>query len=263
MNQKKYPILICGTQTFLKMSLLVVIILISFILPACMVQDWSTEPENDNLKIKGSGNLISEVMDVPYFHSVSMNTAGLVTVIQGTEQHIEVTVDDNIMEYLSIRVHNDELIIEVVRGVSLSEFELAIDVIMTDLKSLVTNSAGSIKGKNTFEEDQVHFMVNSAGNISLDLKANQLNSMINSAGNLLLSGQVTHHNAMLSSAGNLSAFDLYTETTVIMINSAGNAQVTASKLLDVTINSVGCVYYKGNPVLIQHINSIGRVISAN
>jgi hypothetical protein len=263
MNQKNYPVSNTHIQTSSVKYLLMVSILISLILPACMVQDWSTEPENDNLKIKGSGNLISEEMDVPYFHSISMNTAGLVTVTQGTEQHIEVTVDDNIMEHLSIRVHNDELIIEVVRGVSLSEFELTIDVIMTDLKSLVTNSAGSIKGINTFEEDQINLMVNSAGNIILDLKANQLNSMINSAGNLLLSGQVTHHNAMLSSAGNLSAFDLYTETTVIMINSAGNAQVTASKLLDVTINSVGCVYYKGDPVLIQRINSIGRVISAN
>jgi hypothetical protein len=263
MNQKNYPVSNTHIQTSSVKYLLMVSILISLILPACIVQDWSTEPENDNLKIKGSGNLISEEMDVPYFHSISMNTAGLVTVTQGTEQHIEVTVDDNIMEHLSIRVHNDELIIEVVRGVSLSEFELTIDVIMTDLKSLVTNSAGSIKGINTFEEDQINLMVNSAGNIILDLKAYQLNSMINSAGNLLLSGQVTHHNAMLSSAGNLSAFDLYTETTVIMINSAGNAQVTASKLLDVTINSVGCVYYKGDPVLIQRINSIGRVISAN
>lgn len=263
MNQKNYPVSNTHIQTSSVKYLLMVSILISLILPACIVQDWSTEPENDNLKIKGSGNLISEEMDVPYFHSISMNTAGLVTVTQGTEQHIEVTVDDNIMEHLSIRVHTDELIIEVVRGVSLSEFELTIDVIMTDLKSLVTNSAGSIKGINTFEEDQINLMVNSAGNIILDLKAYQLNSMINSAGNLLLSGQVTHHNAMLSSAGNLSAFDLYTETTVIMINSAGNAQVTASKLLDVTINSVGCVYYKGDPVLIQRINSIGRVISAN
>jgi len=239
------------------------IILFSLILQSCMVQDWSTEPETERTKIKGSGNLITEERDVPYYHSISMNTAGLVTITDGTKQHIEVTVDDNVMEYLSIRVENEMLIIEVVSDVSLSEYELIVDVTMTDLKSLITNSAGSIKGLTTFEEDQVNLMINSAGNISLDLIANQLNSMINSAGNLVLSGQVANHHTMLSSAGNLSAFGLNTETMVILVNSAGNAQVTVSKLLDVTINSVGCVYYKGYPELIKHINSIGCVISAN
>jgi hypothetical protein len=228
-----------------------------------MIHDLGTDPDIDKIKIKGSGNLVSEEIEVPYYHSISMNTAGLVNITQGTEQNVKVTVDENIMEYLLIQVRDDELIIEVVHDVSLSDYELTIDVSMTDLVALVTNSAGSIRGLNTFEEDQITLMVNSAGSIFLDLKASQLNSICNSAGNLFLSGQVTDHNVMLSSAGNLFAFELITEKTIIILNSAGNAQVFASKLLDVTINSVGSVHYKGDPELIQRINSIGRVFSAN
>jgi hypothetical protein len=134
---------------------------------------------------------------------------------------------------------------------------------MTDFDALVTNSAGSIRGLNTFVEDEITLMINSAGNIYLDLVAGQLNSICNSAGNLLLSGQVTDHHVMLSSAGNLFGFELMTVTSTIILNSAGSAQVSVSNLLDVTINSVGSVYYKGNPDVIQHINSIGRVFSAN
>jgi hypothetical protein len=167
------------------------------------------------------------------------------------------------MEYLLIQVQDNELTIEVVRNVSLSNFELTIDISMTDLERLVTNSAGSIRGLNTFEEDQVTLIINSAGNIFLDLEANQLNSICNSAGNLFLRGQVTDHNVLLSSAGNLFGFELMTDTTVIMLNSAGSAQVYVLKLLDVTINSVGSVYYKGHPQVIQDINSIGCVIPSN
>ncbi len=145
----------------------------------------------------------------------------------------------------------------------LQTMSLTIDVSMPNLKSLATNSAGSIRGINTFEEDQVNLMVNSAGNIFMDLKVNQLNSMCNSAGNLFLSGQVIDHQVMLSSIGNLTAFELNTESTTIILNSAGNAQVLASKLLEVTINSIGSVYYKGNPQIVEHINSVGRVYSAN
>ena len=246
-----------------KNYVLLSLLIISFTLPSCMIEDLATKPHIDNTKVRGSGDLISEQLDLPYFNSISMNTAGLVEIESGSDQEVQVSVDDNIWEHIIIRVQDEELIIEVEQGISLSDFDLTVEVRMTDLKALTTNSAGSIRGLNTFEEDQIRLMINSAGSISLDLIANQLNTLINSAGSLLLSGEVAYHNSMLSSAGSLSAFGLQTETTVIMLNSAGNAHVSVSELLDVTINSVGSVYYKGNPEIKQKINSIGSVISAN
>ena len=232
-------------------------------LSSCFVHELSTEPGDEHKSIKGSGIIISEERDLPFFNSISMNTAGLVNTSSGDEQYVEISVDDNVMEYLSVYVRNEVLVIEIINNVSLSDVNLTVDVVMTDLKSLTTNSAGSIVGLNTFEEDRINLTINSAGSISLDLKVDELNSMINSAGSLILSGKAIHHNAILSSAGHLLAFDLDTDTTMIILNSAGNASVTVTKLLEVTINSVGCVYYKGHPRIIQDINSIGRVISAN
>jgi hypothetical protein len=263
MNQENYPIIFHENLRSLGPFYLASLIIILFIFSSCSVNDLVTGPDNEQNKIEGSGEFITEEIEVPYFHSISVSTAGLVSIRQGTEQNVIVTVDDNIIDYLIVRVQDDELIIEVINNVQLSNYELAIDVNMTDLESLVTNSAGSIRGLNTFEEDRVNLMVNSAGSIFLNLIVDQLNSMSNSAGNLFLSGQANKHNAMLSSAGNLSAFELATDTTTIILNSAGNAEVFASELLDVTINSVGSVFYKGAPVIIQHLNSIGRVYSAN
>ena len=116
-----------------------------------------------------------------------MNTAGLVSIRQGTEQNVIVTVDDNIMDYLIVRVQDDELIIEVINNVTLSNYELAIDVSMTDLESLVTNSAGSIRGLNTFEEDRVNLMVNSAGSAEV-FASELLDVTINSVGSVFYKG---------------------------------------------------------------------------
>jgi hypothetical protein len=263
MNQKKFIQLIDAYFFSSHIFLIFVTLVFTLMLSSCVIHEISTEPEKNHLKIRGSGIVVSKEIDLPYFNSIAMNTAGLVTVSSGNEQYIEITVDDNVLEYISISVENEVLIIETVDNIALSDYELTVDVVMTDLKLLFTNSAGSIVGLTTFKEDQVSLMINSAGNISLDVEANQLNSMINSAGNLFLSGKVISHNSLLSSAGNLMAFDLQTENTMIMINSAGNANVSVSELLEVTINSVGCVYYKGYPQIIQEINSLGRVISAN
>jgi len=262
MKQIKYPFISLDLQKSRIKLFLSTVFLFIFIFSSCTINDLGTDPEIDQ-KIEGSGNLVSEDIEVPSFHSISMNTAGLVNITQNTIQNIEVTVDDNILDYLIIRVQDEVLIIEIVSDVTLSNFELTIDVSMINLESLVTNSAGSIRGLNAFEEDVVNLMVNSAGNIFMDLKVNQLNSMCNSAGNIFLSGQATDHNVMLSSAGNLNAFDLETENTTIVLNSAGNAYVFVSKTLDVTINSAGSVFFKGDPAIKRQINSIGRVYSAN
>jgi len=233
------------------------------LLSSCFVHDLSTEPGDEHKSIKGSGITISEERDLPFFNSISMNTAGLVTTSSGDEQFVEITVDDNVMEYISVYVRDQVLVIETINHVSLSDYDLTVDVVMTDLRSLTTNSAGSIQGLNTFEEDRINLTINSAGSIILDLNVSELNTMINSAGSMLLSGEAVCHHSILSSAGNLLAFDLKTDTTMIILNSAGNASVWVLDLLEVTINSVGCVYYKGHPRIIQDINSIGCVISAN
>lgn len=253
-------------HNYVRKSLLFTLVCIALLNSACIIEKLSTCPDDcdeQSTRIKGSGNPVTEEIIVDYFHSVSMCTAGLVNVSQGAEQSVLVIVDDNILQYITVEVINQELVIAVVSGVSLTDYDLTVEVVMTDLKRLTTNSAGNIVGKTTFDADQVTLMANSAGNISLNLFANQLHSIVNSAGNLVLSGEVNTHNAMLSSAGNLIAFDLYTDTSFIMINSAGNAQVRVSSLLDVTINSAGSVYYKGNPTVIQRINSIGRVYSVD
>ena len=248
--------------------LIVLIVLLAFTCfnSACVIEKLSMDPDykgGHTTGIKGSGILISEQLELDYFDAVSMCTAGLVNVSQNEEQSVIVTVDDNILQYITIEVINHELIIAIVSGVSLADFNLTVEVNMTDLNSLTTNSAGNIIGKTAFESDRMTLMANSAGNIALKLFANQLNSILNSAGNLTLSGEVQTHQAMLSSAGSLAAFDLITDTSFIMINSVGSAQVRVSSLLDVTINSVGSVYYKGSPTVVQRINSIGRVYSVD
>jgi hypothetical protein len=216
----------------------------AFLNMACMINDYSNSPEQMNEEIRGSGIFISEELALEDFHSVSMCTAGLVTIEQGNEQRISITVDDNIREHIVLSVVNKELIISVAPNVRLTRFDLKVEVIMMDLETLTTNSAGSIIGKSLFEADFVSLIINSAGN-------------------LMLSGETPRHYSQVSSAGNMLAFDLETDTTIIMLNSAGNAQVSALQLLDITINSCGSLYYKGAAKIVQRINSIGQVVCVN
>ncbi len=218
--------------------------------------------DSDN-GLEGSGDIVTETRSCPDFNAIEMATAGKVYLTSGPVHAVTVSVDDNVLEYITTSVKNEKLFIGVQRGVQLSDFNLVVNITLTDLHELITSSAGSIIGKNKFEADFVRLMTSSAGDIKLELAAGKLESICSSAGDLFLKGNVTEHNAIVASAGNLYAFNLITNTTRITISSAGNAEVYATQLLDATLSSVGSLYYKGHPTITHRISSLGRIIDAN
>jgi hypothetical protein len=228
---------------------------------SCLIIDVSDSLEND--KIRGSGYLTTEQRTLPEFNSVEMSTPGKVYITYGTEQEVSVVVDQNIAEFITTSVHNGQLYIDTKQGVSLSNYKLIINLTMTDLEELVTSSAGDIIGKNKFTADRVGLVINSSGDICLELEADQLNTRISSSGDIYLIGSVVLHEATISSSGDLHAFNLVTTTTKISINSSGNAEVYASRLLDVRISSSGDLYYKGYPTIYKSISSSGRIFDSN
>lgn len=241
-------------------SILTVFIIIS-IITGCQINDpvSSDDPQN----IRGSDSLITEIRDLPQFHSISQNTVGDVYITYGEEQKVEVTVNVNYIDYVKTSVSNGCLNISLESHNSFSNLNLKIDVTMTDVYALTTISAGNIHGKNRFVADEVTLATASAGNISLALDAEELFSTIGSAGNLNLSGKVGTHHALLLSAGNLNASSLETKTTSISINSAGNAFIYVTDYLEARLNSVGNLYFKGNPTIESYLTSIGRIYNIN
>jgi len=213
--------------------------------------------------IVGSGNLVTEVRTLAPFHSVVLNTVGNANLRYGAAQAVSVTVNDNIMEYIRTTVSDGTLIIDVETGHRFTNFNLTVDIIMTDLEKLSNSSAGSINGKNKFPVDSVRLDLSGAGEIGLKLEVDQLNSSLSGAGNIVLSGNVASHQIAHSGAGNLLAFDLITETTTISLSGAGKEEVHVNQLLDVTISGAGSVYYKGHPTIIQNITGSGSLIDAN
>ncbi|KAA3611166.1 MAG: DUF2807 domain-containing protein [Calditrichaeota bacterium] len=224
----------------------------------CSDWDW-----DDKDKIHGSGNVIAEEREMPQFHSINHATVGLVKLTYGDSLKVVVTTDDNILEYIKTEVVNEELIISIESDKSLSNFDLTFDITIPELKSLKTSSAGNIDGQNKFYVDKVDFVLTSAGNISLELEAEEIYSDLFSAGNLLLKGSANLHIANLYSAGNLVANSLSTDTTHITLNSAGNAHVNVSDYLNATLNSAGSLYYTGHPEIVSRLTSIGRIYNSN
>jgi len=224
----------------------------------CTSWDW-----DDGDKTHGSGNIVTNERELPLFHSIKHTTVGLVNLTYGDSHEVLVIADDNIHTYVKTNVVNGELIISIKSDKGLTDFDLTFEITIPEVKTLTTSSAGTIDGQNKFYVDRVQFILASAGNINMEIEANEIRSSLYSAGNLFLKGSANLHIVNLYSAGNLNAFSLSTDTTYITLNSAGNGQVKVTSFLDATLTSAGSLYYMGNPTIVQRISSIGRIYNAN
>ena len=260
MNKYKLQI---KTVSYFFLLLVIVIFNISCKDSSCPVCYDSNDWNNGINNIKGSGNIVSEERILPFINSINHATVGQVNITYGETQQVIVKTDDNIQKYIKTDVLENKLNIYIDSNSSLTDFSLTIDIVLTELKSLATNSAGNIFSTNKFFADDVYIYLNSAGNINLNIETTNLHSNISSAGNLILAGKAINHYSGLYSAGNLNAYNLETDTTHISVNSAGNAFVHVDKYLDAILTSLGSVYYIGYPQISQHTGSIGKVVNTN
>lgn len=246
-----------------RLKLFFALLFLVFINASCLIVDVENSSDEPDGSIRGSGIMVTETRTLPAFTAIELGTAGKVYITFGDTQKVSVTTDEKFLDYIITSAQNGKLFITTQPQARLNNFHMIVEITMTDLAELVTSSAGSIIGKNQFIADRVSLTLSSAGDIRLDLTAQQLNSRLLSAGDLYLTGFVGAHTAVIASAGDLHAFGLSTDTTQISLSSAGCAEVTVAQFLDASIQSIGSLFYKGNPTIHQRISGPGRLINAN
>jgi len=227
---------------------------------ACNDEDKPTAPNNG---IVGSGTPATEVRTVAAFHSVNLSAVGDVTVLQGAPQTLRVTVDDNIIQYITTTVTGGVLEIGETPGVDLDRYDLAVDVTMPDIQGLAVTGVGSIRSVNLLQVDTLTVNLSGVGTVILQMAVAHLTSTLGGVASMLLDGSATTHEFTLSGDGSLGAFDLDTDTSRISISGLGPAEVTAADVLAVTISGSGTVYYKGTPTVNANITGTGQIIDSN
>jgi hypothetical protein len=219
--------------------------------------------DSPNYTIHGSGDLISEPRRLPQFNSLEINTAAEVQLSRGGNQQVIVTVDDNVMEYITTRVYDGMLQVSSRSNVSISDFSLSLHITIPELAGVAVNGVATVISEDNFNPDILFLTMNGVGNIGLSIAAGEVFSANNSVGTIDLRGTAVTHYAAVSSVGPIMAYDLVTDTTLASVNSVGNAYVRADDFLRATIGSTGSIYYRGYPEIQLLDNGAGRLIDAN
>jgi hypothetical protein len=142
------------------------------------------------------------------------------------EQHVKITADENLLDLIKTIPHGNKLVIFPEKQIC-SNIGLTIDITVSTLLGLVTNTAGevNVSGINT-----QHFSL-----VSLDSE------------DISLAGQAYQLTAEVSGDNNLNAGNLQTRESCLNISGSGMTHIRVSERLDVNIEGLADVYYSGDP----------------
>lgn len=209
--------------------------------------------------ITGDGKVVSQTRDVPEFTGVKVGSGIDVFLTQGDDQLVEVEADENLQEWIMTEVKGSVLHIYTDKNIRLAKAK-RVNINCKILDRIDISSAGDVTAVNRFKADKLDIDMSSAGDLNLEVEANEISISISSAGNAVLKGKTDTLKADLSSAGDLNAYDLEAKYGDISVSSAGSARVFITDEASFHSSSAGDIDYKGEPRMKEiHTSSAGSV----
>ncbi len=180
------------------------------------------------------------------FTGIKAGDAFNITISQSDANSLKVNAPENIQAQIKTEVKDGILIISTEGNIKDAD-DISISISVKSLTSLDVSGASDVKSENQLTCDKLNIITNGAGDIHLDLKANDIKTDISGAGDVTLKGTTQSLDATISGAGDLKASNLEATKIKAKVSGAGDAKVFAVQSLDADVSGAGSIIYKGNP----------------
>ncbi len=212
--------------------------------------------------VDGSGDSISQELDLDDFSKIKLTIAADVYLTQGDVQKVEVEAPQNVIHELDLDIRNDTWEIEFDECVKNYE-DMKIYITIPEIKELNISGSGTVYGENDFNIEDLKIRISGSGDIDIFAEMKDLDAKITGSGKVKLGGTGDKLELNISGSGDYRLFDMIAEDVEVKVSGSGDTEVTANDELDVDISGSGDVYYKGEPELRTDISGSGDVIDAN
>lgn len=209
--------------------------------------------------VEGSGDVEQESRSIESFDKINLSGIGHVYVEMGEEASLEVSAEENLLEYIETYTRNNTLYIEIKEGINIIPTE-SIDFYITavELTSVDVSGLADVE-LPAVEAESFTIDISGAGDIEMDeFVGKLLDVSLSGLGNFSINdGEVEQQNVSISGSGNYNSKNLNSQDAEIKISGLGSATVTVSEYLMVDISGGGDVNYYGSPEVDSDISGLG------
>lgn len=200
--------------------------------------------------IIGSNQIATRRVDLSaaILRAVELRTMGNVAITYTEqEQCVEMTGDDNLLDYLTTQVDGQRLILGLQEGVSINTrnpISYHLHIPHMALNGLAVFGSGSMQ-VDRLETEELNCKISGQATININ------------------NGRATQQTIVISGQGSYNASNFQAENSHIVISGQGNARVHTNQSLNVTISGLGSCIYSGAPSQIQQqISGMGHIMPA-
>ncbi len=212
-------------------------------------------------KVDGNGIIKTENRKAGTFIGVDVGGSIDLYVKQDSARSVRVEADENLMQYIEVKMEGDKLVIQPKDGYNLSGSKhIKVYVSSPVLNKLEASGACDIIGEGLLSStDEIIMDVSGASDVELELKAPKVSAEITGASNLKLKGQTKELYISGSGASHAKCFELLSENVKVDVSGASSADVFASVKLNADATGASDVRYKGNAAVSQSASGAGSV----
>ena len=173
---------------------------------------------NGNEFIKGNGKITSLEKEISNFSSILAESVVSVNVVIANENKCEVTADENILEFIELKVKNDELRIGLKKNVSFTTSNpVVVNISTVSLKEVSLCGSATISVSNILQ--------------------NTFRASLKGSGEINLSGETNELLLNMTGSGDIDAEELISKS--LLVNAKGSGYISANAKEEATVNLMG------------------------
>jgi hypothetical protein len=199
--------------------------------------------------LTGSGNLETKQYDFVDFTAVEVSSAFEFEARQSNAFSINITADDNIIDYVQVAEDGQTLTIGLRNARAIRFVTLKASITMPQLRGLTVSGAsrGSISGFSSV--DDVNMMLSGASRVMGDMTAGNIEFDVSGASTVQLEGSADDMVADVSGASHFNLDDFIVDNADVNISGASSGTVNLTGRLDANVSGVSRLWYIGEPAM--------------
>ncbi|MCK4662322.1 MAG: DUF2807 domain-containing protein [Bacteroidales bacterium] len=203
--------------------------------------------------VRGNGNVVVLERNAEDFTGIVAKGKFDLKITQGNSNKIEVKTDENLQKYILADLKKDIITITVPEIIKKAK---ALEIIITvkNLKSLIALGSVNIF-IDSLKTDKADIFLSGMCDLNINIFCNELIFEISDVGSAILSGKTDIFNARITDEANLDAFELVSNKCDLKTSGYSDVRVNVKDELTLRTTGIGNIYYKGNPVVNNTINS--------
>jgi hypothetical protein len=197
----------------------------------------------------GSGHVETENYAYANFTQVEVSSAFEFEIKQSSSYSINVTADDNIIDYVQVSQEGQTLKIRVGTVPSLWRVTLKASVTMPQLGGLTVSGASHGTVSDFSSAEGVNITLSGASRVTGDITAGAVEFDISGASTIQLEGSADDMIATVSSASRFKLEDFIVNDADVNISGASTGTINPSGRLDANVSGASTLLYIGDPTM--------------